>query len=142
MSVERGTCQDKIKFFIFLWKKFFQKNLNIPLKQAWKMVLLVKILLNRPKGLSRNGGFSSKKRPFSEANISKKKADFGSRPHQSKIWIFYSSRIPSLGGGRTNAWPRKSIWSEPTSPLPKMFKYTMNSGGSRNFLGIIWFTVL
>jgi hypothetical protein len=44
------------------------------------MILLVKILLNIPKGLSRNGGFSSKKRPFSAANISKKKADFGPRP--------------------------------------------------------------
>jgi hypothetical protein len=41
------------------------------------MLLLVKILLNIPKGLSRNGGFSYKKRPFSAANISKKKADFG-----------------------------------------------------------------
>jgi hypothetical protein len=40
----------------------------------------VKFLLNIPKGLSRNGGFSSKKRPFSAANISKKKADFGPRP--------------------------------------------------------------
>jgi hypothetical protein len=44
------------------------------------MILLVKFLLNRPKGLSRNGGFSSEKRPFSAANISKKKADFGPRP--------------------------------------------------------------
>ncbi len=40
----------------------------------------MKILLNIPKGLSRNGGFSSKKGPFSAANISKKKADFGPRP--------------------------------------------------------------
>jgi hypothetical protein len=44
------------------------------------MILMVKILLSNPKGLSRNGGFSSKKRPFSAANISKKKADFGPRP--------------------------------------------------------------
>jgi hypothetical protein len=44
------------------------------------MILLVKSLLNRPKELSRNDGFSSKKRPFSAANISKKKADFGPRP--------------------------------------------------------------
>jgi hypothetical protein len=44
------------------------------------MILLVKILLNIPKGLSRNGGFSSKKRLFSAANISKKKADFDLRP--------------------------------------------------------------
>jgi hypothetical protein len=44
------------------------------------MILLVKFLLNIPKGLSRNGGFSSKKRPFSAANISKKKADFAPKP--------------------------------------------------------------
>jgi hypothetical protein len=41
------------------------------------MILLEKILLNRPKGLSRNGDFSSKKRLFSAA---KKKADFDPRP--------------------------------------------------------------
>jgi hypothetical protein len=44
------------------------------------MLLLVKILLNIPKGLSRKVSFSSKKRPFSAANISKKKADFDPRP--------------------------------------------------------------
>jgi hypothetical protein len=44
------------------------------------MILMVKILLSIPKGLSRNGDFSSKKRPFSTANISKKKADFDLRP--------------------------------------------------------------
>jgi hypothetical protein len=44
------------------------------------MILLVKILLNIPKGLSGKGGFSSKRRPFSAANISKKKADFVPRP--------------------------------------------------------------
>jgi hypothetical protein len=40
----------------------------------------VKISLNIPKGLSRYGGFLFKKRPFSTANISKKKADFDLRP--------------------------------------------------------------
>jgi hypothetical protein len=44
------------------------------------MVLLVKVSLNIPKGLSRYGGFSFEKRPFSTANISKKKADFDPRP--------------------------------------------------------------
>jgi hypothetical protein len=33
-----------------------------------------------PKGLSRYGEFSFEKRPFSIANISKKKADFDQRP--------------------------------------------------------------
>jgi hypothetical protein len=54
-------------------------------------------------------------------------------PHQWKIWTFYLPRIPSLGGGRTNAWPRKSIWSEPTLPLFKILKYIMNDGGLQNF---------
>jgi hypothetical protein len=40
---------------------------------------MVKILLNIPKALSKYG-FSSKKRPFSAANISKKKVDFEPRP--------------------------------------------------------------
>jgi hypothetical protein len=44
------------------------------------MVLLVKVSLNIPKGLSRYGGFPFEKRPFSTANISKKKADFDPRP--------------------------------------------------------------
>jgi hypothetical protein len=44
------------------------------------MVLLVKVTLNIPKGLSRYGEFSFEKRPFSMANISKKKADFDPRP--------------------------------------------------------------
>jgi hypothetical protein len=41
---------------------------------------MVKISLNIPKGLSRYGGFSFEKRPFSAANNSKKKVDFDPRP--------------------------------------------------------------
>jgi hypothetical protein len=65
------------------------------------MLLLVKILLNIPKGLS--------KWRFLAANISKKKADFDPRPPPMENMDLYLLRIPSLGGGRTNAWPRKSI---------------------------------
>jgi hypothetical protein len=37
-------------------------------------------LSEKSKGLSRNGGFSFEKRLFSEANISRSKADFDPRP--------------------------------------------------------------
>ncbi len=70
--------------------------------------------------------FRLKKGHFQQLISRRKKLTLSRDPHQWKIWAFYLPRIPSLGGGRTNAWPRKSIWSEPTSPLPKMFKYIYN----------------
>jgi hypothetical protein len=54
------------------------------------MLLLVKILLNRPKGLSRNGGFQ-------QLISQRKKLTLTRDPHQCKIWTFYLLSIPSLG---------------------------------------------
>jgi hypothetical protein len=44
------------------------------------MLLLLKFMSDKPKGLSRNGGVSFEKKLFSEANISRSKADFNPRP--------------------------------------------------------------
>ncbi len=43
-------------------------------------MLLMKKWLDNSQGLSSYGGFSFEKRPFSEANISRSKADFDARP--------------------------------------------------------------
>jgi hypothetical protein len=48
------------------------------------MLLLVIFLSDKPKGLCRKIGFSFEKRLFSEANISRSKADFDPRPPPMK----------------------------------------------------------
>jgi hypothetical protein len=87
MSVEMGDKSrhaEKWVFPIIHENIFLWKNLNIPLKLAWKMILLVKILLNRSKGLSGNGGFSSKKGYFQQLISRRKKLTLTRDPHQWK----------------------------------------------------------
>ncbi len=145
MSVERGTCQDmlKIKISHFFVKKFFSKKIwTYHWNWLKKWYYWWKLRWIYPRGCPDTANFRLKKGHFQWLISRRKKLTLTRDPHQWKIWTFYLPRIPSLGGGWTNAWPRKSIWSEPTLPLPKMFKYIMNGGGLQNFLGIIWFSVL
>jgi hypothetical protein len=57
----------------------FGKILNTPLERSQKIMLLMKKWLDMSQGLSSYGGFSFEKRHFSEANISRSKADFDPR---------------------------------------------------------------
>jgi hypothetical protein len=67
------------------------------------MLLLVKVLLNIPKGLSRNGGF--------QQLISRRKELTLTRdPHQCKIWTFY---LPSLGRNGLFWTKNRHFWTTP-----------------------------
>ncbi len=132
----------KLNFSFFFENIFFKQIWTYRWNRLEKLYYWWKFCWVIPRGCPEMAVFRLKKGHFQQLISRRKKLTMARDPHQSKIWTFYLPRIPSLGGGRMNAWPIKSMWSESTLPLPKMFKYTMNNEGSRNFLGIIWFTVL
>ncbi len=74
---------------------------------------------NIPSDCPDTADFRLKKGDFQRLISRRKRLTLTREPHQWKIWTFYFSCIPSLGGWRTNAWPRNPIWSEPSFAFPK-----------------------
>jgi hypothetical protein len=123
-----------LNFSFFYKKKIFKKIWTYRWNWLEKCYYWWNFCRIDPRSCPEMAVFRLKKGHFQQLISRRKKLTLARDPHQWKIWTFYLPRIPSLG---TNGWPRKCMWIEPTLPLPKMFKYTMNSGGSQNFLGII-----
>ncbi len=85
-----------------MWKRFFQKIWTYRWKWLEKWYYWWKFCWIFPRGCPEMAVFL-KKGHFQQLISRRKMLTLTWDSHQWKIWTFYLSRMPSLGGGRTNA---------------------------------------
>jgi hypothetical protein len=87
----------------------------------------VKFSLENSKGLSSNGGLSSKKSSFSDSHFSPFQGSFGLRVPPF-TWTFYFLTIPHIPIRWTNRWPRNRGWRRPCPNLMFFSRFGLIQG--------------